>query len=73
MGRGKDVDDLKLGVNRAAESAVPQAKTLLLGAVKAILVHDAKAILNGGDDSVTRFFQEKTQVPLNEKFLPIVM
>ncbi len=25
IGRGKDVDDLKLGVNRAAEAAVPQA------------------------------------------------
>ncbi len=33
---------------------------------------DAKAILSGGENSVTRFFQDKTQAPLNEKFLPIV-
>ena len=72
MGRGKDVDDLKLGVNRAAETAVPQAKTLLVGAVKTMSVEDAKSILTGGDNSVTRFFQDKTQAPLNEKFLPIV-
>lgn len=72
MGRGKDVDDLKLGVNRAAESAVPEAKTLLVGAVKSMSVQDAKSILTGGDNSVTRFFQDKTQAPLNEKFLPIV-
>jgi hypothetical protein len=72
MGRGKDIDDLKIGVNRAAESAVPQAKTLLVGAVKSMSVQDAKSILTGGDNSVTRFFQDKTQAPLNEKFLPIV-
>ena len=72
MGRGKDIDDLKLGVNRAAEAAVPQAKSLLVGAVKAISVQDAKAILTGGDNAVTRFFQDKTQTSLNEKFLPIV-
>ena len=72
MGRGKDVDDLKIGVNHAAESAVPQAKTLLVGAVKGMSVTDAKSILTGGDNSVTHFFQARTQAPLNEKFLPIV-
>jgi hypothetical protein len=61
IGRGKDIDELKLGVNRAAESAVPQAKTLLVSAVKSMSVQDAKSILTGGDNSVTRFFQDKTQ------------
>ena len=72
MGRGKDVEALKLGVNRAAESAVPQAKTLLVSAAKSMSMQDAKSILTGGENSVTRFFQDKTQAPLNEKFLPIV-
>ena len=72
MGRGKDVEALKLGVNRAAESAVPQAKTLLVSAAKSMSMEDAKSILTGGENSVTRFFQDKTQMPLNEKFLPIV-
>lgn len=57
MDRGKDVDDLKIGVNRVAESAVSQAKTLLVGAVKGMPVTDAKSILTGGDNSVTHFFQ----------------
>jgi hypothetical protein len=35
-------------------------------------VQDAKSILTGGDNSVTKFFKDKTQAPLNEKFLPIV-
>jgi hypothetical protein len=71
-GYGKDIDALKLGVNRAAEQAVPQAKTLLVDAVKTMSVTDAKAILTGGDDSVTKFFASKTRAPLTERFLPIV-
>ena len=35
-------------------------------------VTDAKNILTGGDDSVTRFFADRTRVPLGDKFLPIV-
>lgn len=72
FGRGKDVDDLKLGINRAAEQAVPQAKALLVGAVRSMTVADAKGILKGGEDSVTRFFADKTRAPLGDKFLPIV-
>lgn len=71
-GLGKDIDALKLGVNRAAEQAVPQAQELLINAVKSMSVSDAKAILTGGEDSVTRFFAGKTRAPLAERFLPIV-
>lgn len=72
MGRGKDVDDLKLGVNRAAEQAVPQAKALLTGAVRNMTVDDAKGILRGGENSVTQFFADKTRSPLFDRFVPIV-
>jgi hypothetical protein len=72
LGRGRDVEELKVGINRAAEQAVPEARTLLVNAVKTMSVQDAKGILAGGDDSVTRFFADKTRKPLNEKFLPIV-
>jgi hypothetical protein len=72
IGKGRDIDDLKLGINRAAEQAVPQAKKLLSDAVKSMTVQDAKAILTGGDNSVTEFFKSKTEKPLNDKFLPIV-
>ena len=72
IGRGRDVEDLKLGINRAAEQAVPQAKLFLVNAVKSMTLQDAKGILSGGNDAVTRFFRDKTAVPLGEKFLPIV-
>lgn len=71
-GQGRRVDELETAMNRAAEAAVPEAKTLLVGAVKQMSVKDAKAILTGGDTSVTQFFAEKTREPLGVKFLPIV-
>ena len=72
LGRQKQFDDLEVSINRAAEAAIPEAKALLLSAVKNMTVQDAKGILAGGDDSVTRFFQSKTQAQLSERFLPIV-
>lgn len=72
LGKSKDVEQMKEGVNRAAEQAVPQAKALLIGAVKAMSIDDARKILQGGDNSVTMFFQDKTQVALAQKFLPVV-
>ena len=71
-GRGQQLDDLVVAMNRAAESAVPMAKPLLLDAVKSMSVTDAKNILSGGDTSVTDFFRQKTSAPLAVKFLPIV-
>ncbi|MES2425031.1 MAG: DUF4197 domain-containing protein [Pseudomonadota bacterium] len=72
MGQGKKVDELVTSMNRAAETAVPMAKDLLVGAVKTMSVKDAKNILTGGDNSVTTFFAEKTRAPLSTKFLPVV-
>ena len=72
LGQGKRVDELLVSMNRAAEAAVPLAKDLLVGAVKAMSVSDAKKILSGGDTSVTAFFAEKTREPLGARFLPVV-
>lgn len=72
LGRGKDADELVAAMNEAAEQAVPQARDLLVHAVKTMSVGDAKAILTGGDGSVTNFFRSKTAAPLAVKFLPIV-
>lgn len=71
-GQGQKVDELVTTMNRAAETAVPMGKDLLVGAVKSMTVDDAKKILAGGDNAVTTFFADKTRVPLGEKFLPVV-
>jgi hypothetical protein len=71
-GLGKQSDELVLKMNSAAEAAVPLAKPLLADAIKSMTLTDAKAILSGGDDSVTQFFKSKTQAALKVKLLPIV-
>lgn len=72
FGQGARLDELIVAMNRAAETAVPMARDMLLGAVKTMNVQDAKKILTGGDTSVTQFFSEKTRQPLGRKFLPVV-
>ncbi|MFZ6735962.1 DUF4197 domain-containing protein [Undibacterium sp. Ji42W] len=71
-GKGQQLDELVVSMNRAAESAVPMAKPLLVNAVKSMSLTDAKNILTGGETSVTDFFREKTSTSLSEKFLPMV-
>ncbi len=71
-GQQRRLDDLVTAMNRAAEAAVPQARTLLVNAVKSMSVEDAVEIVRGGDDSATRFFSAKTREPLTQRFLPIV-
>jgi hypothetical protein len=71
LGKQKQFDELVVSMNRAAEAAVPEAKVLLLDAVKSMSVADAKGIISGGDDSVTKFFQSKTQDKLLQRFVPI--
>ena len=72
FGQGGAIDELVTSMNRAAEAAVPQAKDMLVNAVKSMGVEDAKKILSGGDTSVTQFFAEKTRTPLEGRFLPVV-
>ena len=72
FGQGQRIDELVTTINRAAESAVPMGKDLLVGAVQSMSVQDAKNILTGGDTAVTQFFAGKTRAPLGERFLPVV-
>jgi hypothetical protein len=72
FGLGKYSDELITSMNRAAEAAVPEAKTLLIGAVKSMTVTDAKDILLGNDDAATQYFRRNTETALGEKFKPIV-
>ena len=56
----KQADELVLAMNRAAEQAVPEAKALLVGAIKGMSVQDAKGILTGGDTAATEYFRKNT-------------
>ena len=72
LGMQRQADELVVAMNRAAEQAVPEAKALLVGAVKNMSVQDAKGILTGGDTAATEYFRRTTSGQLTQKFLPIV-
>ena len=72
FGMGRYADQLVLTMNRAAEAAVPEARSLLIGAVKKMTVEDAKNILTGGDTAATAYFRRSTEEQLRARFLPIV-
>lgn len=72
MGMRRQADELVVAMNRAAEAAAPEAKALLVDAVKKMTVQDAKQILTGGDTAATEYFRRTTQGQLTERFLPIV-
>ena len=72
IGMSPHADELVLRMNRAAEAAVPEAKALLVDAVKKMSVQDAKGVLTGGDDAATQYFKRTTSEPLAKRFRPIV-
>jgi len=72
FGMRRQADELVLTMNRAAEAAVPEAKQLLVDAVRTMSVQDAKGILGGGDTAATEYFQRSTRTQLGRRFLPIV-
>ena len=72
LGMRKQADELVLTMNRAAEAAAPEAKQLLVDAVKKMSVQDAKKILTGNDTAATEYFKRNTSTQLTQRFLPIV-
>jgi hypothetical protein len=72
VGMGRYADELVVGMNRAAEAAVPEARALLVDSVRKMTVQDAKGILSGGDTAATDYFRRTTHDKLHARFLPIV-
>ena len=72
VGLGSQVDELEVGMNRAAELAAGEAKTVFWSAIKGMSVSDAFGILNGGNTAATEYFRGKTSASLKARFQPIV-
>jgi uncharacterized protein DUF4197 len=72
VGFGAQVDELVLGMNRAAERAAPQAKQIFWDAIGAMTIDDARSILGGADTAATDYFEAKTSDALTRAFRPIV-
>jgi hypothetical protein len=72
VGLGAQVDELVLGMNRAAERAAPQARQIFWDAIGAMTIDDARKILAGGDTAATDYFKARTSGALTAAFKPIV-
>jgi len=71
-GFGSTVDDFEISMNRAAEKAATEAKSIFVYAIKQMSFSDAKKILYGKENEATMYFQEKTSNRLHTLFKPIV-
>ena len=72
VGLGAQVDELVLGMNRAAERAAPHAREIFWDAIGAMTIDDARRILAGSDTAATEYFRAKTSESLAAAFRPIV-
>ena len=72
VGYGPQIDEFVVGMNRAAEKAVPFAKDIFWEAIGQMTFDDATKILNGGDTAATDYFKAKTSKKLQTAFRPSV-
>jgi hypothetical protein len=72
VGYGSQMDELVVGMNRAAEQAAPAAKQIFWDAIGAMTFDDARRILDGGNTAATDYFKGKTTGQLTTAFRPVV-
>jgi hypothetical protein len=72
MGAGPRVDEFVKSMNAAAEQAAPEAKSILLQALKDMSFTDARSIVTGGKTAGTDYFKRKTTEQIEAAFRPIV-
>jgi hypothetical protein len=72
IGMGAQVDELEVGMNRAAERAAAEAKPVFSDAIRGMTLADAVGIVRGGETAATDYFRGATEARLRERFKPIV-
>jgi len=72
VGFGSKLDAFEQSMNRAAERAAPEAKSLFIDAIKQMTISDARRILQGRDNEATLYFEGKTRDRLHQLFKPII-
>jgi hypothetical protein len=72
LGFGHQVDELVVGMNRAAERAAPAAREIFVGAITQMTIDDARRILGGSETAATEYFRDTTTPRLTKAFAPIV-
>ena len=72
IGMNKVCDDVVVSVNRAAETAVIEAKPIFTAAITNMSIQDAIGILTGGQNSATEYLKKSSGQALVQKFQPII-
>ena len=69
-GGQKLIDDVVLGINRAAEDAAKEAGPVFFKAITEMSIADAMNILQGSDNAATEYFKSKTYNELTNLYSP---
>ena len=72
IGFARQVDELEVAMNRAAERAAGEARGIFVDAIAELSIRDAFAILRGGDHAATDYLHDRTADELRGRFRPII-
>jgi Protein of unknown function (DUF4197) len=70
LGLSGPLDQLQENLNHAAETTMPEAGRLFVGAVRDITISDAIEIVRGPEDSATRYLRGRTETRLTTLLRP---
>lgn len=73
IGLGSQVDELEIGMNRAAEKAAGEVREIFWREIQALTIEEAVEILRGGPTAATDHFRQRTGDELRRRFHPIVV
>lgn len=66
------LDELELQLNRGAERAAPEARSIFVRAVRSMTISDALGIVRGPDTAATDYFRRRTTGELTSLFTPVM-
>lgn len=72
LGLGRQVDELEVAMNRAAEQAAGEARAIFVDAIANMRPRDVQAVFTGGPDAATRYLRGQSEDTLRQRYEPIV-
>lgn len=72
IGFRRQLDELEVAMNRAAEQAAGEALDIFVAAVSDMTIADAFGILRGADTAATDYLRDRTTETLRQRFEPII-
>ena len=71
-GLGRQVEELEVAMNRAAEQAAAEAVTVFGGSISRMRPADVYAVFNGGPTAATGYLRQDAEEQLRSRYRPIV-